>query len=100
MTVGRLLREISSVELTEWMAYEQITGPLGPRRGDYQAAQITATLLNVHRGKGRKARSTEEVLLRWDEREPMSPEEIYSRVRQINTALGGTVGAGGDTATE
>lgn len=91
MTVGRLLKEISSRELTEWMAYEHISGPLGPRRGDYQAAQVTATLININRGKAQKARSVDEVVLRWDGREPMSPQEIYDQARKINAQLGGRV---------
>lgn len=86
-----MLAQISSRELTEWMAYEQMTGPLGPGRGDLHAAQITSTLLNVNRGKGRKAHSIADVVLRFDRHEPMSPEELYARIRQINAGLGGTV---------
>ncbi|MFG1873394.1 DUF4035 domain-containing protein [Sphaerisporangium sp. NPDC049003] len=98
MTVERLLREISSRELSEWMVYEQLAGPLGDRRGDYQAAQITAALINVHRGRAQKARSPDDVVLRWDDREPMTPEEIYNQIRQINAELGGTVATDRDTA--
>ncbi|MGW2545167.1 phage tail assembly protein T, partial [Kitasatospora sp. NPDC001574] len=28
------LDRISSAELTDWIAYERITGPIGPERGD------------------------------------------------------------------
>ncbi|MFD8556621.1 DUF4035 domain-containing protein [Streptosporangium canum] len=90
MTVGRLLAEVSSRELSEWMVYEQIAGPLGPIRGDYQSAQIAATLQNINRGKRGKARTLEDVRLRWDAREPVSPEELYAKVRRINAGLGGT----------
>lgn len=89
MTVGELLSRISSRELTEWMAYEKIAGPIGPRRGDILAAQIAATIQNVNRPKRRKAVKLADVLLRWDRKEPLSPQEMYERVRQINAALGG-----------
>ena len=89
-TVGELLARISSRELSEWMVYERIAGPLGPVRGDYHAAQIAATLQNVNRGKRGKARTLDDVRLRWDAREPVSPEELYAKVRRINAGLGGT----------
>lgn len=91
MTVGRMLAEISSRELTEWMVYEQIAGPLGPVRGDYQAAQITANILNVNRGKNRRGKTVGDVLMRWDDHEPVSAEELYAKAQQINAALGGRV---------
>ncbi|MGW4641803.1 phage tail assembly protein T [Sphaerisporangium sp. NPDC004334] len=89
MTVGRLLAEISSRELTEWMVYEKMTGPLGPVRGDYHAAQITTNLLNANRGKNKRALRMEDVLLRWDASEPVAPEELYAKARRINAVLGG-----------
>ncbi|MGC5009745.1 phage tail assembly protein T [Streptosporangium sp. DT93] len=91
MTVGRLLGGIDSRELTEWIAYEQMTGPLGPARGDHQAAQITATLLNVNRGKRRRPRTISDVLMRWDDQEPVTPQELYAKAQQLNAAMGGTL---------
>ncbi|GAA1015903.1 hypothetical protein Aple_010780 [Acrocarpospora pleiomorpha] len=89
MTVGRLLNEIGSRELTEWQVYERMAGPLGPVRDDYLAAQVAATVINVNRGKGKRARGIEAVRLRWDSREPVDPAELYSRVQKINARLGG-----------
>src|SRR3546814_10930115 len=53
-TVAELDVRMSSSELTEWMVYEKITGPLGRRRGDIQAATIAATIANANRSKKSK----------------------------------------------
>lgn len=49
MPVGQLLRSISSAELTEWRAWEQIHGPLGSERADYLAASISRINAEIHR---------------------------------------------------
>lgn len=46
-----LLGAISSRELTEWMAFDQVE-PIGGRRGDLQAGVVAATVANVNRAKG------------------------------------------------
>lgn len=51
MSVRRMLAEIDSRELTEWMAYEKFAGPLGGERGDLHAAMVAATVANTVRGK-------------------------------------------------
>nr|WP_066373985.1 DUF4035 domain-containing protein [Herbidospora mongoliensis] len=72
------------------MIYEQMAGPLGSARGDYQSAQVTAAILNVNRKRGKRALTVADLVFRWDRREPMSPQELYERIKQINTQLGGT----------
>jgi hypothetical protein len=52
MTVAELLARISSHELSEWMAYEQVAGPLGGARHDQLTAMITHTLASIWRGDG------------------------------------------------
>jgi hypothetical protein len=49
--VEELLGEISSRELTEWFAFDQVE-PIGGRRGDLQAGVVAATVANVNRAKG------------------------------------------------
>lgn len=39
-----LLGRVSSLELTEWAAFEREYGPLGPARGDWQAALVAHTI--------------------------------------------------------
>lgn len=73
MTVAELLDRISGEELTEWMAYEAATGPLGPSRGDWLAALVASVVVNTARGrKGREAKVTD-FLLKWKTAAPAGP---------------------------
>ncbi|MFH8369201.1 hypothetical protein [Streptomyces sp. NPDC018031] len=92
MTVAELLSRISSRELTEWAAYEQLTGPLGGRRGDIQAAIIAATVANSQRSRGRRAEPAD-FLPRWGRPRVMTPEAMWAAAVQATTALGGTITA-------
>lgn len=48
------------------MAYERECGPLGPERGDWQAAQVAHAVVAVAAGKkGRRFKLTD-FLLKWD----------------------------------
>lgn len=95
MTVADLLARISSRELSEWMAYERIAGPLGGRRHDVLAGIIAATIANTNRGKGRPPASVSKFVPEWDDHPaPPPPEELLAKARQINAALGGTESRG------
>jgi hypothetical protein len=88
-----LLREISSRELTEWMAYDRFD-PIGHFRSDIQAALLASVIANVNRDPRKRRRPYEikDFLLRF-EPEPvmeLSIEETVAFVRQLNRALGGT----------
>lgn len=50
MTVSDLRRRMTQAELVEWIAYYQIE-PFGPRRDDYRAGTVAATVYNVNRTK-------------------------------------------------
>jgi hypothetical protein len=87
-----MLACMSSRELTEWMAYEQLTGPLDGRRGDVQASLIAATIANSQRGKGQAPKPLKQFMLVWDKApRKMTPEEMWQAAMQANTAMGGTV---------
>jgi hypothetical protein len=87
MPVRELLARMSSRELTEWMAYERITGPLDPRlRADLSAGIIAATIANAN-GSKLKAK---DFIPEWFKR-PKTPEEIWQDVMAANTALGGRI---------
>lgn len=95
MSVAELLATHSSAELTEWMAYEQITGPIGGEREDILTAILAATVANTARGKrGRKAK-VQDFLPKWDRHKRASWQDMLATVRQINSALGGTDKTGG-----
>lgn len=90
MTVEELLSRISSWELTEWAAYEEVAGPLGPARGDVQAGIVAATVANAHRSKGKKALSPADFIPEWDRR-PQTVEDQLRIVLGLNAAFGGEV---------
>ena len=50
MTRAELLRRISSAELTEWIAFDQID-PIGDERADLNAGIVASTLANCNRGE-------------------------------------------------
>lgn len=92
MTVRELLARTSSLELSEWIAYEQVAGPLGEMRSDYQTAQVLAMLYNVNRGKRQKAKAPEDFMPRWDNapqaRQQQTPEEQLAIVRGMTNRMG------------
>ncbi len=45
---------MTSRELTEWAAFEQVYGPLGPERGDWQAAVVAHTIAAANGAKNAK----------------------------------------------
>lgn len=90
MPVAELLARTSSEELTEWMAYERLTGPLGPERGDVLHGILTATVANTARGKrGRKAKP-KDFIPKWAGKVRQDWTEMLATVRAMNRTLGGT----------
>lgn len=88
MTVADLDSRLGSAELTEWIAFENITGPLGRRRQDIQAATIAATIANGNRGKGRKFKLSD-FLIPYGTSESKSPEQLLSVIKSLNKSMGG-----------
>ena len=89
MTVADLDNRLSSFELSEWMAFERITGPLGRRRQDIQAATIAATVANANRGKGGKKFKLSDFLIPYGTSERKSPEEMLAAIKSLNSSMGG-----------
>ena len=52
-TVAQIKREMSSLELAGWMAYDRIS-PIGPERHDINQAIQTSVIANANRGKRSK----------------------------------------------
>lgn len=66
MTVAELLARMSGEELADWLAYEEMEGPLGPGRGDWHAALISTTVANtVPRRKGKARTKIADMMLKW-----------------------------------
>ncbi|WP_240799752.1 hypothetical protein [Streptomyces sp. A1277] len=96
--MAELLRRCSSAELTEWMAYEKITGPLGPERMDVLLASLTATVANTARGKGQRAKGPEDFMPKWDQGAPAQGgdwQQMLTTVTSLNRRLRGHDARGG-----
>ncbi|QVQ51298.1 DUF4035 domain-containing protein [Spiractinospora alimapuensis] len=83
------------------MAYEQITGPLGPERQDILFAQLCAVVANAQRDKKSRAAKPKDFLPQWDKRrgEQQSWRQQKSVAQMLNAAFGGTVN-GRETTTK
>lgn len=84
---------MSSRELSEWMAYERVAGPLGGQRIDVAAALISATIANVNREPRTQAYPVTDFLVDWDgpaEPASMSPDELWAQIRQAHAAITAT----------
>lgn len=92
-----MLADLSSAEITEWAAYEQITGPLGPRRMDILVAQLCAVVANANRGKGGKKAQAKDFLPEWNRglSKEQGWQEMKAAAQSINAAFGGTVNGRG-----
>lgn len=86
MTVRELLARTTSRELSEWAAYEQITGPLGAPRTDLHAGIVASAVVNALSGKARA--KPIDFIPKWD-RQPATPEDLFRKVQQLNRALKG-----------
>ena len=84
-TVEDLLARITSRELTEWAAFEREYGPLGPERGDWQAALVAHTLAGASGGKRSRV---SDYLIRWSGRRQQSAEDQLTVLKAL-TSRGG-----------
>lgn len=85
-----MLADMSSAELTDWMAYEKITGPLGGARLDILNAILTAVVANTARGKKGRVSRPKDFLPDWDRGRRMDWREMLATVKAMNRRMGGT----------
>lgn len=97
MPIGEMLARMSAQEITDWIAYERISGPLGPVRGDWQAAIVAATVYGAAATKKTKRRKLKDFLPKWvGDRRVSSDEEMEALGRQLAAVYGGEWTEGGD----
>lgn len=97
MTVEELLARISSAELTDWIVYERIAGPLGPARGDTQAGVVASTIANVNRGKNGKKYKPADFIPQWSRPGARTPGQMRTKLIELTRLFGGRIkGEGGD----
>lgn len=86
MTVRELLDRVDSRELTEWMAYEHVTGPFGPDRSDIHAGIIASTVANASKGKRGKKFEPKDFIPQWDKPEQTWEDQLRA-VKQIHGSM-------------
>lgn len=86
MTRAEMLERISSAELTEWRAYERVTGPLGDERADAQSALVAYYIVSALGAKTRP----DKLLPRWD-RPPMDWRQMKAAAKVLTVQHGGDV---------
>jgi hypothetical protein len=79
MTVGRLLEEIGSAELTEWMAFAR-REPFGGPIDDFRAGLGPSVTLNMHRAPGAAMIGPGELFPWYSKPEPDSVESAFDAV--------------------
>jgi len=80
MTVEEMLCRMPYKELRLWQAYEAVAGPLGPRRGDYQAAMVARSLAQVF---SKRRLDLTRFLFKWSRADKKSGEGDGSNVRNL-----------------
>ncbi|HET8684973.1 MAG TPA: hypothetical protein VFM54_24335 [Micromonosporaceae bacterium] len=93
-TVRELLARIDSRELTEWLVYEQLYGPLGPDRDDQLAALVAATVANALRSRG-PAQKVSAFVPRWSAEPEQDTREQLHVAAGLAAQLGGVFVRGG-----
>lgn len=87
-----MLADMDSAEITEWMAYEQISGPLGPERSDVLSSILAATTANTARGKGQSAKEPKDFMPAWDQGATPGPgdwQQMLATAKSLTRRLGG-----------
>jgi hypothetical protein len=77
------------------VAYERVTGPIGPERADRHAAIVAATVANAMRGKKGRTYKPEDFIPRWDagappeQRQEQAEDDQLRLVQRLNKRFGG-----------
>ena len=85
------LKNISSHEITEWMAYYRID-PFGYWRADVQTGIVASTIANANRDpkKQNQALKPDDFIINWQEQRSVDQsDKLVKQVEVINSAYGG-----------
>ena len=90
--VDQFLSELSSRQVAEWLAFEQVAGPVGQAHDDILAGVVASTVANVNRDPKKRQKAYQPSdFVRWDVPEPDTPQQMWSKIAALTAALGGTV---------
>lgn len=79
---------MSSREVSEWMAYEKVTGPLGPERQDHLSALSAYYIASA---LGVKKLRVDKLLPKWDRSSGMKWQDFKAYAEAITRQQGGRV---------
>jgi len=79
---------MSSREITEWMAFDQLE-PFGAGARDIGHAIVASTVANVHRGPNEEAYKIKDFMPKQGKKEPQSVGEMIQIAGMYTAALGG-----------
>jgi hypothetical protein len=87
--VAQLLSEISSEELTEWMAYAELE-PFGEERADLRSATVAAVIANANRDRKKRPQpyKVSDFMPKFD-RQEQTEEDMLAVAEAWVKALGG-----------
>ena len=87
-----MLSSITSVQLTEWMAYYSLE-PWGEWRADLRMARIAALLANINRDTERKPEpyTEEDFMLEFDESKTEQGVDMRTKIMSLAAVFGGAV---------
>lgn len=83
MTVAELLARISSLELSEWMAFYSIE-PFGTERDNLHAGVVASATVNLWRDSDDEPARPQDFLLQFgaqDDTDPAASEDLYDMMR-------------------
>lgn len=71
------------------MAYEQVAGPIGPERDDWNAASTVAAIFEVNRNtkKRQKPFTAKEFVPKWGSKKKQTPQQQMSIMQRVAAAL-------------
>lgn len=102
------LKHISSLELSEWLAFASVE-PIGERRRDYHSAQMAAAIYEAHRDRKRRLQpyGPGDLLYDWWHDKPapgraveeMSLDEQRGQLKMWAAAFGGVFSDGNTETT-
>lgn len=89
MTRRRLLSELDSAELSEWMAYYQLE-PFGCPADDARHGIMAAMFYNANRGKGQHPKNADDFWLadKSKDRRKQTPDQQKSLLRTLGAMFG------------
>lgn len=93
LNVDAMLRNMTIRQFDEWREYADLE-PWDEERADVRAASIVRAVVNAHRGKGRRAVSLKECIVKFGKPKRQTPEQVKAEVLKVFDYMAATHGPG------